>query len=147
VPDIDRILDQDSDGLLNVDDNCKRMANADQADLEHDGTGDACDDDRDGDGALNEADVLPDDSKEWTDMDSVDDRADNCRGVNNPTQSDADEDGIGDACDSCTNEMTRCEPDVEVSSVVEVCNDGSWAIAHFCDREYSCNEGACTLSK
>lgn len=44
VPDIDRILDQDGDGRMNSDDNCPKAANADQADVDADGPGDACDD-------------------------------------------------------------------------------------------------------
>ena len=35
--------DDDSDGLLDVNDNCPRKANTDQADRDHDGLGDACD--------------------------------------------------------------------------------------------------------
>jgi len=39
------------------------------ADLDRDGIPDALDDDRDGDGHLNEADVFPDDRREWADLD------------------------------------------------------------------------------
>ncbi len=37
------ILDADKDGVLDDADNCQNNANADQADLDHDGLGDACD--------------------------------------------------------------------------------------------------------
>jgi hypothetical protein len=44
IPDLDRSLDHDADGLANGEDNCRRMPNLDQADSDGDGTGDACDD-------------------------------------------------------------------------------------------------------
>jgi hypothetical protein len=44
IPDLDRSLDHDGDGLANADDNCLRMPNFDQTDSDGDGTGDACDD-------------------------------------------------------------------------------------------------------
>jgi hypothetical protein len=71
--------DGDSDGVPNAADNCPFIANADQADLDRDGAGDACDPDDDGDGA---ADVV-----------------DNCPVLANPNQWDEDRDGTGDACE------------------------------------------------
>jgi hypothetical protein len=53
APDLDRVLDQDADGLLNPADNCPRVANPQQEDLDGDNIGDPCDDDRDGDGTPN----------------------------------------------------------------------------------------------
>jgi hypothetical protein len=43
VPDIHRILDSDLDGHVNRIDNCRRIANSDEADGDTDGAGDACD--------------------------------------------------------------------------------------------------------
>jgi hypothetical protein len=43
VPDMNRVLDQDRDGLVNANDNCPRLANADQADGDADGVGNVCD--------------------------------------------------------------------------------------------------------
>jgi len=71
--------DGDSDGVPNSADNCPFVANADQADLDRDGAGDACDPDDDGDG--------------------VADTVDNCPVLSNPNQLDEDRDGTGDACE------------------------------------------------
>lgn len=43
VPDMNRVLDQDRDGLRNIEDNCPMVSNADQANGDADGTGDVCD--------------------------------------------------------------------------------------------------------
>jgi hypothetical protein len=71
--------DTDGDGVTDADDNCRSVANADQANLDVDGQGGACDPDDDNDG--------------------ITDTGDNCRSVANPDQADLDVDGQGDACD------------------------------------------------
>jgi len=45
--------DRDGDGVADSSDNCLREPNANQADLDHDGQGDVCDNDIDGDGHNN----------------------------------------------------------------------------------------------
>jgi C1A family cysteine protease len=72
-------LDADGDGVEDSSDNCSSVSNPDQADMDGDGIGDACDPDIDGDGDLNEAD--------------------NCVPVSNADQADMDGDGAGDVCD------------------------------------------------
>ena len=71
--------DADGDGVGDVCDNCVNTANADQIDSDGDGIGDVCDDDVDGDGVLDVVDICPE--------------------AYDPDQSDIDGDGIGDACD------------------------------------------------
>ncbi len=72
-------VDTDEDGVPDPQDVCPMRADPDQADLDGDGQGDACDEDVDGDGATN--------------------AQDNCPLTPNPEQRDADGDAIGDACD------------------------------------------------
>ena len=70
----------DGDGIVDMFDNCPAVNNANQADLDHDDIGDACDADVDGDGRAN--------------------GPDNCDRTYNPTQANLDGDALGDACDA-----------------------------------------------
>jgi hypothetical protein len=69
----------DGDGVANTSDNCPSTPNANQADLDGDGLGNACDPDLDGDGVAN--------------------TSDNCPSTANADQADFAGDGLGDACD------------------------------------------------
>ena len=71
-------LDDDNDGVVNYQDNCPFVSNADQTNSDIDSFGDACDDDDDNDG--------------------IADGADNCPSVSND-QTDTDGNGVGDACE------------------------------------------------
>jgi hypothetical protein len=108
------IVDTDLDGFPDASDNCPIVANADQVDLDGDGSGNACDDDLDGDGAPNGLDncpAVPNDQADFDgdgvgdacdnddDGEGVSDAGDNCPAVANPDQADSDQDGVGDACD------------------------------------------------
>jgi hypothetical protein len=79
IIDDDGVVDSDNDSVPDAEDNCPNTPNSDQADLDNDGEGDACDPDVDGDGVPNETDNCPSDS--------------------NPGQTDTDMDGTGDVCD------------------------------------------------
>lgn len=76
--------DQDTDGVVNVLDNCIALSNQNQLDSNSDGVGDAC------------TDLEPIDDP---DGDGIDAGDDNCRHIANQDQRDTDEDGLGDACD------------------------------------------------
>ena len=57
----DCAVDPDNDGVVNEQDNCPAVANEDQADIDEDGAGDACDADDDGDGDPDDEDCEPTD--------------------------------------------------------------------------------------
>jgi hypothetical protein len=76
--------DSDGDGVINKRDNCREVANRDQADNDRDGAGNACDTTPNG----------PD-----GDNDGLGDLVDNCPSTANKNQADADGDGLGDVCD------------------------------------------------
>lgn len=73
-------FDSDGDSVVEPDDNCTQTANPDQADLDDDGLGDACDDDVDGDGLGN----------------AVEEQM-----TTDPRDTDSDGDGSPDGVDQC----------------------------------------------
>lgn len=80
------IADIDRDGVADIHDNCVRVANPDQKDVNNNGKGDVCED---------------------FDRDGIINSSDNCPDHPNPSQADEDGDGIGDICDSEESRFTE----------------------------------------
>ena len=112
------------------DDNCPRMSNADQSNLDGDSLGDICDDDRDGDGAVNESDAFPDEASETTDTDGdgVGDNSDafpfdgsettdkDGDGIGDNSDPDDDNDGVADGSPCDASSITPGGPSVRISA-------------------------------
>ena len=93
--------DSDGDGLATDEDNCPDISNVDQADLDQDGSGDACDDDIDGDGLSNDDEALKETDPRSVDSDGDGVADDQDLFPNNTTESsDRDADGVGDNSDA-----------------------------------------------
>src|SRR5262249_26121475 len=75
--------DTDTDGILDICDNCPIVSNPDQLDWDIPGTGLG---------------------------DGVGEACDNCPGAFNPDQSDRDGDGFGDMCDGCPSDPYKHAP-------------------------------------
>ncbi len=129
--------DTDSDGIIDMRDNCSWIANKDQKDRNFDGIGDVCSDD-DGDMIVWDHDNCPivknrdqkdqnanniGDACEFdTDRDGVPDGVDNCIHTSNPDQKDSDNDGIGDVCDRCAL-FDPDQLDLDQNGIGDVCDD------------------------
>ncbi len=146
-------IDADRDGKPDDRDNCPQVSNADQADLDGDGLGDACDGDDDGDNIFDEDDNCPrlantdqpDVDKDGQgdvcdtddDNDGVHDITDNCALVANSNQGDRDGDGQGDLCDGdddgdgLTDDRDNC-PQVSNAGQADMDDDGQGDV---CDED------------
>jgi hypothetical protein len=116
--DFELVGDADGDGSKDDVDNCVDVANADQADADGDGVGDACEPDTDGDGVI--------------------DDTDNCVENANGDQADGDGDGIGDACD--TDKDDDGIEDTAPPASADLCKKGGYA--NFNNPSFK-NQGQC----
>lgn len=110
--------DRDGDGVSDVDDSCPDVLNADQADRDEDGRGDACDPER----------VMD------RDRDDVPDEGDNCVSLANVDQSDLDEDGVGDLCDNCRRRPNADQLDADGNGIGDVCTCEACGPDQLCAR-------------
>src|SRR5918999_907547 len=96
--------DKDGDGVPNGRDNCLKVANPDQADLDGDSIGDVCDSDQDGDGVANTSDQCPDEPGSASN--------DGCPLPPPPVATgDRDGDGVANTCDQCPDEPGSASKD------------------------------------
>ena len=137
------VPDSDGDGILNVNDNCPTVANADQANNDGDAQGDACDTDDDNDGILdvndncptvanagqanNDVDAQGDACDTDDDNDGILDVNDNCPLVANGSQADNDADGQGNECDG--DDDNDGVPDAYDCAPMDRKND-KWLVCH-----------------
>lgn len=110
VPDIDRILDSDLDGVVNADDNCRRVANLDQVDADGNGPGDACE--VCGDGTLGVGEVCEDGNAEDGDGCRADCTLESCG------------DGILDADEACDDSNGTDADGCEADCSLPACRNG-----------------------
>ena len=91
--------DRDSDGILDGEDNCPRVANTGQGNHDNDLFGDDCDEDDDNDGMDDVEDDCPTGAMAWTSDASTDHDSDGCQ--DDGEDFDDDEDTVFDFNDLC----------------------------------------------
>ena len=91
-------VDSDGDGFVDQLDKCPSISD-DQADLDGDGIGDACEDDTDGDGIFDNLDNCPYDVFDWISEHEIDHDQDGCRDADRDLDDDGD--NVLDLSDQC----------------------------------------------
>lgn len=85
--------DNDNDGVMNINDNCVSVSNADQLNSDGDTLGNACDN----------CPSITNQNQLDSDSDTLGDSCDNCPNISNINQENRDNDQYGDACDLYIN--------------------------------------------
>ena len=128
--------DLDFDGVLDGLDNCPKLSNSDQANLDNDAFGDLCDDDIDGDGVPDVDDDCPTGDVGWVANSMSDHDSDGCRDLTEDL--DDDEDGIFDEYDLCPKGpvgwVSTEESDIESDGCSDIDGDGD----SFVDQADNC---------
>jgi hypothetical protein len=128
--------DIDTDGVINLSDNCPCHANPQQTDSDSDGYGDGCDNcalnhnpmqkDADGDGDGDGCDncwLVSNPDQLDTDNDGRGDSCDNCPSVSNINQADGDGDDKGDPCDNCPGVYNPDQADTDHDRIGNLCDN------------------------
>lgn len=109
-------IDSDGDGVVDLNDNCPALVNADQTNTDLDGLGDACDPDDDNDTVADGQDAFPHDVTEWLDSD--------LDGTGNNADPDDDGDGWSDGDEStCGSDpllLASLPPDLDNDHLCDV---------------------------
>jgi hypothetical protein len=109
------IPNADADARYDFEDNCPAVANDNQADLDSDAQGDACDTDDDGDGTADASDNCPT-------VGSPDQGDPDGDGQGNPCDSDDDNDGLADASDNCSTAGNAGQADLDGDGQGDPCD-------------------------
>lgn len=124
-------LDFDRDTIPNLIDNCPTVANANQADSDANGVGDACQVgiDTDGDGIIDAG--IDTDGDGILDYDPVHQTLDDCPLIPNHDQEDNDDDHVGNACvvtvalDNCPHTINSDQTDTDGDGIGDSCETPS----------------------
>ena len=125
--------DGDDDGVCDVVDNCRAVANPDQANLDGDETGDGCDNDIDGDTFANaletQCDSMPNDDTSTpldTDDDGVCDTVERACGSDHDSDRDQpldmDADGLCNPLDNCPQVPNADQANLDGDGLGDVCD-------------------------